>query len=232
MDFENYIKERGRGLPVFLLLDTSGSMQGQKIDTVNVALKEMINTFRKIENPKGIVELCLITFGNEKTTVIKPLSEINSNDNYMLRADGDTPLGQALDLVSEMIEDYNIVSKRSYTPTIVLISDGNPTDYDALGKNMDEIKNWDKMVKVHTGTRTSKAVRLAMGIGGDMNVELLKAFVNNPGIPIINAMDNNTISKFFQWVTMSVSTRSISNNPNDVEIVDPNEIFDNDEVEF
>ena len=52
MDFDKYIKPEGRALPVFLLLDVSGSMAGQKIGTVNVALKEMMENFRNIENPK------------------------------------------------------------------------------------------------------------------------------------------------------------------------------------
>jgi uncharacterized protein YegL len=51
MEFSNFIK-KSRALPVFLLVDTSGSMQGERIETVNVALKEMISVFRKLENPK------------------------------------------------------------------------------------------------------------------------------------------------------------------------------------
>ena len=76
MLINNYIKKEGRALPVFILLDVSGSMSGEKIETVNVALKEMINSFKKIENPKGIIELCLLTFGGNKVEVIKPLSRL------------------------------------------------------------------------------------------------------------------------------------------------------------
>lgn len=70
MLINNYIKKEGRALPVFILLDVSGSMSGEKIETVNVALKEMINSFKKIENPKGIIELCLVTFGGSQANVI------------------------------------------------------------------------------------------------------------------------------------------------------------------
>lgn len=42
MLINNFIKKDGRALPVFILLDVSGSMRGEKIETVNVALKEMI----------------------------------------------------------------------------------------------------------------------------------------------------------------------------------------------
>lgn len=232
MDFEKYVKPEGRGLPVFLLLDVSGSMAGQKIGTVNVALKEMIESFRNIENPKGVVELCLITFGRNKAEVIRPLSRIGPNDAYTLDASGNTPMGMSFDQVVTMIEDYNVVSPRSYAPTIVLISDGNPTDYDADGKTVQEIMQWDRIVKVHSSPRTSKAMRLAMGIGDDLNINVLKAFIGDDTRPVIRARDNATISKFFEWVTMSVSIRSVSENPNNPVTASTNDIFDDDEVEF
>ena len=48
---------------------------------------------------------------------------------------------------------------------------------------------------------------------------------------IISAKDNNTISKFFEWVTMSVSVRSISSNPNQA-VIEDTYMFDKDEIEF
>lgn len=231
MLINNYIKKEGRALPVFILLDVSGSMSGQKIETVNVALKEMINSFKKIENPKGIIELCLITFGGGEVKVIKELSQITDSDSYMLTAVGNTPMGMAFEKVAEMIEDKSIVSSRAYTPTIVLISDGNPTDYDPTGKSIEEIMTWDALLKVHSGIRTSKATKLAMGIGGDVDLNILKAFINSNEIPVISAKDNNTISKFFEWVTMSVSVRSVSANPNQVQLEDTY-MFDKDEIQF
>ena len=231
MLINNFIKKEGRALPVFILLDVSGSMRGEKIETVNVALKEMINSFKKIENPKGIIELCLITFGNSEVKVIKDLSQINDTDSYTLTANGNTPMGMAFDKVAEMIEDKNIVSSRAYTPTIVLISDGNPTDYNPEGKSIEEIMTWDSLQKVHSGIRCSKATKLAMGIGGDVDINILKAFINNNEIPVISAKDNSTISKFFEWVTMSVSVRSVSSNPNQAQLEDTY-MFDKDEILF
>ena len=231
MLINNYIKKEGRSLPVFIMLDVSGSMSGEKIETVNVALKEMLNSFKKIENPKGIIELCLLTFGGNQVKVIKPLSKIRDEDVYTLTASGNTPMGMAFEKVAEMIEDKDIVSSRAYTPTIVLISDGNPTDYEASGKTVEEIKGWEALSKIHSGNRSSKATKLAMGIGRDVDINILKAFINNDEIPVISAKDNNTISKFFEWVTMSVSVRSISANPNQATIEDTY-MFDKDEIEF
>ena len=91
--------------------------------------------------------------------------------------------------------------------------------------------SWDALSKIHSGTRSSKATKLAMGIGNDVDVNILKAFINNNEIPVISAKDNNTIQKFFEWVTMSVSVRSVSSNPNQA-VVEDTYMFDKDEIEF
>lgn len=234
MDLANYMRKEGRALPVFLLVDVSGSMKGEKIETVNVALKEMINSFKKIENPKGVIELCIIAFGNRSVQVVKPLSKIADTDQFEFSAEGDTPMGKVFEAVASMIEDYEVVSRRAYTPTIVLISDGNPTDFAGYSATMPEndIYEWEALKQLQNGTRSSKATRLAMGIGSDVDSRILKAFINNDSIPAIKARDNDTISKFFKWVTMSISVRSISVNPDVPVIGDTEDIFDKGEIEF
>lgn len=234
MDLSNYMRKEGRALPVFLLVDISGSMKGEKIETVNVALKEMVNSFKKIENPKGVIELCIVAFGNQNAQIIKPLSKITDSDQFDFSAAGDTPMGKAFDVVADMIEDYEVVSRRAYTPTIVLISDGNPTDFVGYNASMSDgdIYEWEALKNLQSGTRSSKATRLAMGIGNDVDSRILRAFINNESIPTIKARDNDTISKFFKWVTMSISVRSISVNPDIPVIGDTEDIFDKGEIEF
>ncbi|MBD5086431.1 MAG: VWA domain-containing protein [Clostridiales bacterium] len=234
MDLGNYMRKEGRSLPVFLLVDVSGSMRGEKIETVNVALKEMLNTFKKIENPKGVIELCIIAFGDEQTQIIKQLSKIMDADQFDFKASGSTPMGKAFQTVGEMIENYEVVSRRAYTPTIVLISDGNPTDFNGYNANMtdEDIYEWPELKQLQNGVRSSKATRLAMGIGGDVDMRILKAFINNDTIPVIKARDNDTIAKFFKWVTMSISVRSVSVNPDIPVVAEADDIFVKEEIEF
>jgi len=233
MNISDFIKKDGRTLPVFLLIDVSGSMKGEKIETVNVALKEMLNQFRKIANPKGIIELCILTFGNDQVKSIKDLSILKDTDHYVFDAEGNTPMGKAFETVTNLIEDYQVVSSRSYVPTIILISDGNPTDFPgySAGMDLDQISKWDSMKLLHSGKRTSKAVKTALGIGNDVDMNILKAFINNDTVPVIKANDIQTINKYFQWVTMSISVRSLSANPNQGTMVTP-DLFDNESIEF
>jgi len=234
MKFADYMKKEGRVLPVFLLVDTSGSMRGEKIESVNVALKEMLLAFRNIEHPKGLIRLSVIAFSGKGIETIKPLSEISEKDNFSFSAEGGTPMGQAINEVKKLIEDENIVGSRDYTPTIVLISDGMPTDFPNYNHNMtyDEIVNWDPLKELNSSSRASKATRLAMGIGADMDSRILRGFINNENIPLIKARDNLTIARFFKWVTMSISVRSRSANPNKVVIEEPSLMFNDEDILF
>ena len=232
MNLASLIKNEGRALPVFLLVDVSGSMSGDKIATVNTAMREMIATFRNIKNPKGIIKLCIITFGNNEAKIIKPLSTIQPEDAFELEADGGTPMGMAFETLKQLVEDETIMTKRDYTPTAILISDGLPTDFNGNKGTIESITmSWKPLNALfESDSRSSKIIRLAMGIGDDADYNILKAFINNSEIPVIKANDNSTITNFFKWVTMSVSTRSVSVNPNIVDFEDLKESFDIDSI--
>ena len=232
MNLASAIKTEGRTLPVFLLVDVSGSMSGEKIGTVNTAIKEMLATLRSIKNPRGIIKVCIITFGNSGSSIIKPLSEIRTEDAYELNACGGTPMGAAFETLSALLEDRTVVSSRDYTPTAILISDGQPTDFSGDGSSIESIiGGWQPLAHLlDLNQRSAKTIRLAMGIGADANYTILKAFVNNPEIPVIKASDNSTIANFFKWVTMSVSTRSVSTNPNIADFSDYEESYDLDSI--
>ncbi|MCK9576076.1 MAG: VWA domain-containing protein [Clostridia bacterium] len=224
MNLNDFVSKEQRALPIFILADTSGSMSGEKINELNLALREMQNSLKNVDDIRGKFQLCVIGFGGG-VSVIQALADIENVVLSELSANGNTPMGEAFINAYEMIEDKSIVSSRSYTPTIVLISDGQPTDfYSNGGKHLD----WEPLKKLHTGARSAKCQRLAMGIGADADIEMLKAFVNNPEVPVIKAKDASGISAFFRWVTMSTISRMNSVNPN-ASIVAP--IFNMDDME-
>lgn len=236
MNLNDYVIQEARPLPVFLLVDTSGSMHGSKIDTVNVALKEMLQVLSNLEGTKGQIKLSIITFG-QKVNVLQTLENVELININLLHANGNTPMGEAIKTVVEMIENKEVVSSRAYTPTIVLISDGIPTDCpsNSLVKNENGSYNyneWKPIKMLHNCPRTEKCSKLALGIGDDSDFEMLKSFINNKEIPVIKANEATTISKFFKWVTMSVSRRSISANPNTCEEVPFSDVFGDAELVF
>ena len=236
--FEEFESQTKRVLPVFLLIDTSGSMQGRKIEQLNLAYQEMINKLKSVENTKGDIEICTITFGGKVNLfqTLKPIEEVVPTE---FEASGNTPMGEAIETVIDMIEDNGVTPKNCYTPTIILVSDGLPTDItrSIYGQSRgDEARAhfdaWAPIKRMNTSRRVVKAVRLALGIGDDANPKMLQSFINNDYIPVIKASSTGTIAKFFEWVTLSISVKSVNPEKEDVftDEVSADELFDSDDI--
>ena len=229
MGLNSYVAKEPRALPIFILADASGSMRGEKINELNLSLREMLNVLNKVNDIRGKFQLCVISFGGD-VKVVQPLADVEGMMLPELTASGNTPMGDAFEIVKEMIEDRELVSSRAYAPTIVLISDGIPTDCSEEIYSSKKYDNWDALIDLHKGERSSKSQRLALGIGADADYTMLKEFINNPEIPVFKANDATGITKFFKWVTMSTVARMNSVNPNVTSTVAP--IFDMDEEEI
>ncbi len=224
MALNNFVAREPRPLPIFVLADTSGSMKGDKINELNLALRDMVSTLNGMDDIMGKFQLSIIAFGGEEVRIIQPLSDIDGLALEELTAAGRTPMGAAFECVSNMIEDRDVVSSRAYTPTIVLISDGLPTDCTEEMYHKKNYFDWESLKMLHNGERSSKCQRLALGIGEDADIDMLKAFIDNPEVPVIKTNDASGITKFFKWVTMSTVARMNSVNPNETSTVAP--IFD------
>jgi len=192
-----------RQLPVIVLGDTSGSMSVDgKIDALNLALCEMVDAFSEEDDGKAEIHAAVITFGGT-AQVHQDLIPASKVALRPFAARGGTPMGAAFDLARAMLEDKVKVPGRAYTPAIVLVSDGVPTDA------------WEPALTALLGSeRARKAQRFALGIGEDAEAVVLRRFLNDPEAKVYAAQDARQIRNFFDWVTMSVASRSRSANPN------------------
>lgn len=207
-----------RPLPVIVLADVSGSMAANgKITALNDAIAEMIATFAEEDDSRAEIHVSVVTFGGAAARVHKTLNPAGKVNWEAMSANGRTPMGQAFVLAREMIEDKSIIPSRAYRPTVVLVSDGVPTD------------DWEQSLKeLLASERASKAMRLAMAIGEDADKKTLSAFLADPKGRVFEAHEAREIRKFFRWVTMSVTSRSRSANPNSVVAVEPTDLDDFD----
>ncbi len=232
MGLKDVVIKEARPLPVLLLVDTSGSMANEKINTVNLAIKEMLSEFSNIKNAKGKINVGIITFGN-KVELAQKLDKVENIVAKEYTAAGKTWMGEAIDKAVDMLEDTNQVPERAYTPTIILLSDGLPSDCPGKMDPMNyDFSEWEPLKRLHSSEKLRNCPKLALGIGEGTNYKMLSAFINNPDIPVIKASNVTTITKFFQWVTYSVSKRSVSSNPNESVIEDPMQRFSEDEVAY
>ena len=111
-------------------------------------------------------------------------------------------------MAKSLIEDREQTPSRAYRPLIVLVSDGVPTD------------EWESKLDhfVQDG-RSAKCDRMALGIGKEAYAgpgrATLERFIAGTGHQVFEAKDAGEIHNFFKFVTMSVVSRSLSQNPNE-----------------
>ncbi|RAJ08281.1 uncharacterized protein YegL [Chitinophaga skermanii] len=184
-----------RRLPVYLLLDTSGSMTGEPIEAVKNGVQMMIHSLR--QNPQAIETafVSIITFDTDATQVI-PLTDLASFQMVDLKANGVTAMGAALGLLADKLQTEvartTPEQKGDWKPLVFIMTDGIPTDDWQIGYN--------KLKAVNKGL----IVGCAAGHGADDSV--LKQITGS--VVRLDNADSESISKFFQWVTASISTTS------------------------
>ncbi len=197
-----------RPLPVIVLADISGSMgEDGKIDSLNHAIEEMLNSFAHEVPDHAQIQVAVITFGGSGARLHMPLAPATASQWTVMKADGHTPMGAAIDLARQLVENRTAIPARAYKPAIVLVSDGEPND------------EWEApLQQLLASGRGAKADRFALGIGAGAGMAVLQTFLNDPSKPVLQAADARQLRRFFQWVTMSVTTRSKSATPDTVGI--------------
>ena len=185
-----------RRLPVYLLLDTSGSMFGEPIEAVRNGVQVLVSTLRSDPYALETAYLSIITF-NSKAQQVTPLTELAAFQTPAIDANGCTALGEALSLLAQCV-DREVTKttadvKGDWKPLVFIMTDGVPTDN--LNTGLAEFK------KRKFGT----VVACAAGAGADTNT--LKQITEN--VVSLDTADSATIKSFFQWVSASISTGSM-----------------------
>ena len=118
--------------PLVLLLDTSGSMDGEPITELNAGLQALAAELRADELSRRRVEIAVVTFGHENVREVHGFVTADDWEPPVLQASGLTPMGEAvmlgLALVNERKAEYRANGIQYYRPWIFMLTDGNPTD--------------------------------------------------------------------------------------------------------
>ncbi|MDR3109028.1 MAG: VWA domain-containing protein [Planctomycetaceae bacterium] len=186
-----------RKLPIYILLDTSESMVGEPIQAVEQGLVTLLSALRKDPYALEMAHLSVITFGTAAKQAV-PLTELSQFQTPKLILGSGTSLGAALELLEKRIAAEVTKStaevKGDYKPLVFLMTDGEPTD------------RWESAADRMMKNRSLQLV--AIGCGQDTNLNTLRRITE---LVICGTEANQeTLTKFFKWVSASVATASQS----------------------
>ena len=130
-----------RRLPVYLLLDTSGSMYGEPIEAVKNGVQVLVSTLRQDPYALETAYLSIITFDSSAKQVT-PLTELAAFQQPTIEANGCTALGEALGLLAQKVDTEVTKTtaevKGDWKPLVFIMTDGVPTD--DISKGLAEFK--------------------------------------------------------------------------------------------
>jgi len=114
-----------------LLLDTSSSMAGEKINALNLGIEAFRDALLEDPLASRRVEVAILSF-NSKVECIQDFVSMDKFDPPTLTAQGRTEMGaailEALGLIKHRKEIYKLHGTPYYRPWILMITDGEPTD--------------------------------------------------------------------------------------------------------
>lgn len=184
-----------RRLPVYLVLDISGSMTGEPIEAVKNGVQVLISTLRQDPYALETAFLSVITFDSSARQIV-PLTELSMFQMPDIQATGTTSLGEALSLLANKVSSEVTKStaevKGDWKPLVFIMTDGEPTD------------NWQKGLNDFKNQKFGMVVACAAGSGA--NTSILKQITEV--VVQLDTADSATIKAFFKWVSASVSTGS------------------------
>lgn len=181
-----------RRLPVYLLIDTSGSMKGEPIESVKVGIEAMLSTLRTDPYALDTVSISIITYDRDVKQIL-PLTPIDQIQMPEITTpdSGPTHTGAALEMLCEKVDQEvrkgTKDQKGDWMPILFVMTDGKPSD----------IQVYHNVIPKVRARQFTNIVALAAGPKAKTDdLRLLTDKVYQ-----IDTMDSTAFMKFFKWVS-------------------------------
>ena len=187
-----------RKMILFFVIDTSGSMLGSKIGSVNDAIENVLPMIGEIsdENPDAEINVAALEFSTGTRWLYDEPKDAKEFIWQKVEAEGLTSLGEAcMELSKKLSRKGGFMSSPSgcFAPAIILLSDGGPTDNFEDGLKVLQGNNWFK-----------NAIRVAIAIGDDADKNVLKQFTGSSEA-VITVHNIDALKKMIRIIAITSS---------------------------
>ncbi|HJQ55458.1 MAG TPA: VWA domain-containing protein [Vineibacter sp.] len=197
-----------RQLHVILALDCSGSMTGDKIASLNYAMRSAIPEMRSAadDNPETDVFLRVLRFSTRAEWHVYNPTPVGQFEWQDVSAGGETNMGEALGMMADVLNPERMPG-RQLPPVLVMVSDGQPSDDFETG-----------LAQLFESPYGGRALRIAIAIGSDADNEVLERFIAHPDFKPLRANNAQDLVNRIKWATTAPvkSVSSPSNAPDAV----------------
>ena len=193
-----------RRLAVYLLIDTSGSMHGEPIESVNIGLRTLISSLRQNAYARESIHISIVTFDSIVNEVLPltPLSSLQLPEITCPKSGG-TFLGEGLEVIFKKVQNDFVKSSADnegdWKPVLLVMSDGKASDTLAYEEAIPKIKSlpFSNIIACAAGPKSVP----------DQLKEL------TPTVVSLDTMDSSTFSTFFKWVGEAVASGNGGSEP-------------------
>lgn len=201
---EDLVNNPTARVPVCLCLDVSGSMFGEPISELNRGVQLFYNAIKDDEVAMYSAEICIVTFGGNDAICLEDFASLELQpDPPVLKANGMTPMGEAVNMAVNLLEqrknEYKDKGVDYYQPWLVLMTDGEPN-----GNSGELSRAIQRTVDL---VNSRKLTIFPIGIGQEADMSTLAKFSPNRA-PL--KLQGLKFREFFSWLSKSVSKTSQS----------------------
>ena len=165
-------------LNLLFVIDSSGSMEGEKLGAVNNAIRDVMSIMPDIQEDTAdaVIKISAIKFSDDAKWVYAEPKSVSDFKWKDLSSEGGTNLSAAYDELGKWLTKKSNGGQMpdigGVAPIVILMTDGLPTSYD-WEKHLDALKKkgWFKVALKYA---------LAIGIDSDEAMDVLRKFTGNP----------------------------------------------------
>ena len=184
-----------RSLTVFILVDVSRSMRGNKLRTVNSVMNRIVPELRDVGGSDADVRMAVMSFSDDCHWMFPSPVPVESFEWTELEAGGWTCLGKVcLELDHVMSRKRFLDSPSlSFAPVVILLSDGGPTD------------KYEEALYTLNGNKWFRhSLKVAIAIGQKAKVDKLAMFIGDPEA-VIRTFNAGSLSEMLKLVVLRSS---------------------------